>query len=73
VAGEPLSQIIEQCPSCESRDLKWEQDNGWITRPVRYLRCQTCSDCVRISASGRIWIAIVIVSSAALLGWLVTR
>jgi len=29
--------------------MHWEQDNGWLTRPLRYLRCQSCGECVRLA------------------------
>lgn len=44
------------CRSCMSGRLKWEPDNGWITRPVRYLRCQQCGDCVRTKVPRWVWV-----------------
>lgn len=62
-------QIIETCRSCGSHELEWQPDNGWITRPVRYLRCKSCSDCVRTDMPGWAWALYAIALVAAVWGF----
>lgn len=59
----------DACPSCGSAALQWERDNGWITRPVRYLRCKSCGDCVRTEVPGWVWIMYAIALAAAVWGF----
>lgn len=61
----------EACPSCGSGRLLWEQDNGWITRPIRYLRCQSCGECARTQVPGWVWLMYGIALVAAVWGWFV--
>jgi hypothetical protein len=58
-------QIIESCRSCGSRQLEWQPDNGWITRPIRYLRCASCGDCIRTQLPAWGWILYAIALVAA--------
>ena len=44
-----MSQIVETCRSCGSRELDWRRDAGWLTRSWRWLRCRNCGDSVRLS------------------------
>jgi len=66
--GKPANDN-DACPSCGSAALQWEQDNGWITRPVRYLRCTMCGDGVRTAVPGWVWIMYAIALAAAVCGW----
>ena len=64
-------QIIESCKRCGSHELQWRNDNGWITRPWRYLECQKCGDTVRTSVPGWTWLMYAIALVAAVWGWIV--
>jgi hypothetical protein len=59
----------DACPSCGSSALQWQQDNGWVTRPVRYLRCTMCGDSVRTELPGWAWIMYLIALAAAVWGF----
>ena len=48
LGGKPANDN-QSCPKCGGHLMHWEQDNGWLTRPLRYLRCQSCGECVRLA------------------------
>jgi len=66
-----VTNLIETCRSCGSQHLRWEQDNGWLTGSMRYLRCQNCHDCVRTIVPASTWIMFAIATVAAVWGWVV--
>jgi len=64
-----MGHTVETCRSCGSQQLQWEKDNGWLTGSVRYLRCQRCLDCVRVSGPPLLWIFLTLAAAAAVWGW----
>ena len=65
--GKPANDN-DVCPTCRRGWLQWEPDNGWITRPIRYLRCQSCGDCVRSELPAWGWAMYAIALAAAVWG-----
>jgi hypothetical protein len=64
-----MVQVVERCRSCDSDELRWVSDPGWLTHGWRYLRCQRCQDCVRTHVPASTWIMYLIALAAALAGW----
>lgn len=60
----------DSCPSCGSGRLEWQPDNGWITRPIRYLRCTDCGDCARSELPMWGWAMYGIALAAGVWGWI---
>lgn len=61
----------KRCPSCGSRNLRWEADRGWFTHGTRYLRCQSCGDCADTRVPVWTWAMFGIAAAAA--SWGVAR
>lgn len=70
VLGGAMRQIVETCRNCESSDLAWEKDSGWLTGTWRYLRCQRCHDLVRMHVPMATLVFYGIALVAALWGWI---
>ena len=68
-----MTEVIETCRSCGSRELLWERDNGWITGPWRYLRCQRCGDAVRTVAPFGLWALYAVAAGAVIWAWLIVH
>ena len=64
-------QIIETCRSCQSRNLRWESDNGWLTHGTKHLRCQSCGDTITSKVALWTWAMLAIALAAAVWGWII--
>ena len=72
--GERVVHIVEQCPTCRSQNVRWENESGSITGRDRYLRCMRCGETLRTKLDPMPWLMMVMAACAAIYGWwLVTR